>query len=285
MRFLIVGDLHGQKPKIHYKDCDAIIAPGDFCSDNLRKYMFQAIRKNSKSNKRVSWYELAGKTKARKMIKKSLKDGKKILKFLDSFNIPVFIVPGNWDWTPQKGDWDFLARNNYKDFLLKGSRNIIDVYHKKKDYKDVCFIGHGATSAPEYPQDKKDIKNIPEKMLKKYKKSYEKIFNKLDRLFKKTKNKKTIIFISHNVPYNTKLDILLNKSLPVHGKHMGSVISRSLIKKHQPLICIGGHMHEHFGKDKIGKTIVINTGFGKNVNTLLEVSGGKIKKLSFWNGK
>ncbi len=33
MRFLIVGDLHGQMPKIHFKEFDAIIAPGDFCPD------------------------------------------------------------------------------------------------------------------------------------------------------------------------------------------------------------------------------------------------------------
>lgn len=30
MKLLIIGDLHGNKPKIHFKDFDAIIAPGIF---------------------------------------------------------------------------------------------------------------------------------------------------------------------------------------------------------------------------------------------------------------
>jgi hypothetical protein len=36
-------------------------------------------------------------------------------------------------------------------------------------------------------------------------------------------------------------------------------------------------MHEHFGKCKLGKTICINSGFGSNVNTLIELNGDKIK--------
>ena len=30
-------------------------------------------------------------------------------------------------------------------------------------------------------------------------------------------------------------------------------------------------MHEHFGKDKLGKTVVVNAGFGSYVNTILEI--------------
>ncbi len=57
-----------------------------------------------------------------------------------------------------------------------------------------------------------------------------------------------------------------------------------MIEKFQPLVCIGGHMHEHFGKCKIKKTTVINTGFGSNVNTMMELEGNKIKKLEFHKG-
>jgi len=55
-KFLIIGDLHGNKPKIYSNDFDAIIAPGDFCSDALRKYMFQAQKyyiKNPEIN--INW--------------------------------------------------------------------------------------------------------------------------------------------------------------------------------------------------------------------------------------
>ena len=56
MKFLIIGDLHGNKPKIHFKDFDAIIAPGDFCSDKymrplIKRYMKYVIK--NKDNKKI----------------------------------------------------------------------------------------------------------------------------------------------------------------------------------------------------------------------------------------
>ena len=52
MKILVVGDLHGQKPKIYFRDFDAIIAPGDFCSDAHRKYIFEALRRNIENPKK-----------------------------------------------------------------------------------------------------------------------------------------------------------------------------------------------------------------------------------------
>ena len=40
-------------------------------------------------------------------------------------------------------------------------------------------------------------------------------------------------------------------------------------------------MHEHFGKDKIKSTVIINAGFGSYVNTILEINDNKIIKLEF----
>ena len=90
MKLLVIGDLHGNKPKIHFNDFDAIIAPGDFCSDAPRKYMFQALRYNlDNQGSKLQWWQITGKKKARKMIEKSLKDGRKILEFLNSFDRAV----------------------------------------------------------------------------------------------------------------------------------------------------------------------------------------------------
>ena len=97
MRFLILGDLHGKEPKIFYSDFDAIISPGDFCSDNLRKYMFKSLKENTKNSTNVPWYKSIGEKKAKELIKESISDGRKVLKKLNSFNVPVYIVPGNWD--------------------------------------------------------------------------------------------------------------------------------------------------------------------------------------------
>ena len=38
-----------------------------------------------------------GKAKAKKMVQKSLKDGRTILKQLNALKVPIYVVPGNWD--------------------------------------------------------------------------------------------------------------------------------------------------------------------------------------------
>jgi len=60
--FLILGDMHGRKPNIHFKNFDAILCVGDFCSDALRKYIFQALRENLENpDSKTKWYNLVGK--------------------------------------------------------------------------------------------------------------------------------------------------------------------------------------------------------------------------------
>ncbi|MBU0929603.1 MAG: metallophosphoesterase [Nanoarchaeota archaeon] len=280
MKFLIVGDLHGHKPLIHYKDFDAIIAPGDFCSDAPRKYMFQSLQEHLKNpNSKINWYDLTGKKKAIKIIKKSISDGASVLKKLNSFNVPVYVVPGNWDWTGDSNSQLNILRKNYYNTINKLS-NIIDVHNKLFNVCNYQIIGHGISSGPEYPQDKKELKSMKKNELKKLKKAYEKELKNMDYLFKRSS--KPLILLSHNIPFNTSLDKITNKQSPRYGYHYGSLIARKVIDKYHPLICIGGHMHEHFGKEKIGKTTVINTGFGPKVNTLLELEGNKIKKLKFY---
>jgi len=277
IKFLIVGDLHGSKPEIYIEDFDAIIAPGDFCSDAPRKYMFQALKE---PDSKIKWYDLVGKREARKMIEKSLSDGRKILEFLDSFGVPVYVVPGNWDWTGDKeSDWDFLKQDHYKT-LIKGLSNIVDVHYKIADIKDYQIIGYGISSAPEYPQYKEEMEKLKPEELAKRKRKYERNLEKVSSLFEKAS--KPIIFLSHNVPFNTPLDKITNKDSPRYGYHYGSLVVREMVERYQPLVCIGGHMHEHFGKCKIGRTVCINSGFGSKVNVELELSGNKIKKLKFY---
>ncbi len=223
MKFLIIGDLHGNKPKISKKGFDAIIAPGDFCSDAPRKYMFEALKMNLKNpDSNVEWYDLTGKLKAKKMIKKSIKDGRSILEFLNSFDVPVYCVPGNWDWTKEDKDWGYLKKDHYKG-LIKGLKNIVDVYHKTKDIGEYNFIGHGISSGPEYPQYKQDLAMFKKNKLNKIKNKYEKHSKKLNSLFQKSK--KPIIFLSHNVPFNTPLDKIVNKSSPRNGQYFGIGLS------------------------------------------------------------
>ncbi len=287
MKFLIIGDLHGNKPEIYFKNFDAIIAPGDFCSDAPRKYMFEALTERLKNPKsKITWYDLVGKKEARKMVEKSIADGRTILEYLNSFNVPVYALPGNWDWTgtDREYTWSYLQRDRWKD-LIKGLKNVIDLHHKRIDIGDFEVIGHGIISGPEYPQTKEDLdryKNKP-KELARIKKDYEQQVKKVNSLFDKAK--KSVIFLSHNVPYNTAIDQINNPASPRNGQHFGSVIAKDTIKKYQPLVCIGGHMHEHFTSVPIGKTIAINAGFGSYVNVFLELEGKTIKKLEFHKEK
>ncbi len=281
VRILVIGDLHGQIPKINFKNVDCILAPGDFCSDDIKPLIFETVKQFREGKKMVYWYEKLGKVKSRKALNKSLKDGRKVLEYLDSFGIPVFVVPGNWDWAYGVGfPWDSFNINHFKENLIKGLKNVKSIHKKKKSFKGVDFIGFGLSNGNDYPQYKADRDLLGEKSLKRIAKRKEKSITSLSKLFEKSKQ--TIIFLCHNVPFRTRLDKITDKKSPRCGQHFGSDIARDIIDKFQPKLCIGGHMHEHFGKCKVGKTTVLNTGFGKKVNTLIEIDNNKIKTLEFY---
>ena len=283
MKIILIGDLHGNKPLIHFKDFDMIIAPGDFCSDASRKYIFQnLIRQRDNPDYKIEWYDEIGKKKAKQMLDKSWKDGRKILEFLNSFDVPVFLVPGNWDQTGEE-DSEFKREkeNNWPRFI-KGLENLRDVHFRKRSLDGFDFIGYGVVSGPEVPQYKEDRERLTRDELRKQKTEYETKKKRLSKLFQKSEN--PIVFMPHNVPFKTRLDMITNKESPKYGYHYGSVIARELVEKYQPLLCIGGHMHEHFGKQNIGKTVCINAGFGSKVNTLIDLDEekGKIRSIKFY---
>lgn len=245
--------------------------------------MFESLKLSLENPKsKTKWWDLTGKAEGKKMVEKSIADGRSILEYLNSFNVPVYALPGNWDWTPSReGKWDYLKRNRWKD-LVKGLDKVVDMHHKKLNIGEYEMIGHGIISGPEYPQTKEEIDRLTAKELAKKKKSYDTQYKKVEGLFKKAK--KPVIFLSHNVPYNTPIDMINNPASPRNGQHFGSVIAKELSEKYQPVVCIGGHMHEHFTSCKIGGTVAINAGFGSYVNVLLELEGKEIKKLEFYDG-
>ena len=120
------------------------------------------------------------------------------------------------------------------------------------DVGDYQIIGHGMTSGPEEHYD-----------------DYQAQLSIVDELFLKAT--KPIIFLTHNVVHDTKLDEIKDKESPRFGQHFGSTLARKMIKKHQPIISIGGHMHENPGTTKIGNTICLNAGFGKDANVFIDL--------------
>ncbi len=78
----------------------------------------------------------------------------------------------------------------------------------------------------------------------------EAILETLEPLLKKSIGAKTIL-ITHQPPYNTKLD-------SVRGNHVGSQAVRTLIEKYQPAFHFCGHIHESWSEDLVGKTRCYN---------------------------
>ena len=63
-----------------------------------------------------------------------------------------------------------------------------------------------------------------------------------------------LIIIIHNPPYNTTLDKISA------GLHVGSQKIRQIIETVQPLVVVTGHVHESYGIETIGKTLLVNPG-------------------------
>ncbi len=304
MRILAIGDLHGRKPTIKIKNFDVIVQVGDVCDDRklspwikrwfnyIKKYPDESISLDKFLVKNI------GRKKLNQIEIQSLKIGRKILEYLNSFNKPVFFIPGNWDQSYGKSkikDNDKNTYNYLKSFydwwlgdkvnpkLIKGLKNIRDCQYKLHKLNKINFIGYGLISSVEYKKNSKIKRNLNRKQERELKKSFDKIVEKLDFVFKKRDKKLPTIFISHNIPYKTKLDIITNKNSYAYKKHLGSYIAREMCIKYKPLLCVGGHIHDNRGKDKIGKTIVINPGYGKGAQVLIDVDeeNGKIKDVKF----
>ncbi len=218
----------------------------------------------------------------KKCLKNLLKTGEKFWNFLILLENLSILFLGNWDQTGMKEyEWQRVKQNNWPT-LINALKNSRDPPFKRRTLENFDIIGYGVVSGPEVPQYKEDKEILTEKELRDRKREYKTKKKKLTSLFQQARN--PVIFMPHNVPFNTSLDKITNKESPRYGFHYGSVIARELVEKYQPLLAIGGHMHEHFGKCRIGKTTVINAGFGSEVNTLIDLDeeSGKIRSIKFY---
>lgn len=145
---------------------------------------------------------------------------KNLLKPFIQNNQKVIFVPGNWETSEEA---EFLSK-------LYNIKNIEKHYVK---YKNIGIFGVGSADWQ---------LNLDE----------EKTFNKLKKEFKKIKDLEKKIMISH---------IHAAKTSTEFSGFPGSTALRKAIKEFQPDLFISGHIHEAEGlKEKIGKTLLINTG-------------------------
>ncbi len=280
MRILAIGDFHGNFPKkieriIEKEKIDVIVSLGDYPSFSLKKEFFKYSFLNYKKN----LWDFVGKKKYKEKRKKDNKKGEDVLKKLNKLHVPVFTVLGNHDHPPTDA-WDRNFKSSWKwdnkkiYFISKTLKKYSHIkridysYAKFKDYVFIGMRGHSFTGR---------VKS----------KAYKKHRDKLDKLFKKFRKENKegkVIFVSHNSPYNTKLDKVTAKDAHnvVKGRHLGSKMFKRVIKFYQPILSLSGHVDEGRGKQKIGKTLAINCGsIHHGYGAIIELDKGKIKKIKF----
>lgn len=308
MKILVIGDLHGRKPKLKTKNFDIIILVGDICCDReigkFYKKWFNYLSKNPNSNYNTMENFLEDNYKNvnyDNLLDKSLKKGRKILEYFNSFEKPVYLVPGNWDqsygptkikdldkskYSRQKAFLDFYLGDNINKKLITGLKNIYDCQYKLYNLDEFDILGYGLSSCPEKlnlkinsKKNKNKKTQITQKQIDNLKNAEKKIKDKLKNQLKNRDKNKKLIFISHNIPYNTSLDIVKNPNSYANNLHLGSSIAREFCIYQKPFLCVGGHIHEGGGEDILKDTKLINPGFLGQV--LVEIQGDNFKEIKF----
>jgi Icc-related predicted phosphoesterase len=274
MKILCLGDLHGTLPPIKQvlkkEKIELILCPGDLPYTNeWREHIFKNW---SKVTNGISLEELMGKTKYKKVMLRLLKSQDPILKKLNAFKIPVLLTLGNSDISKDKKNK--LYKKYYIEDLIKKYKNIKILKNSTKTFKDIQILGHSGY------RDLKDKGIIKPRYPKKVKLKNKKWNDDLNKLFSKIKKDKTTIFLAHEPPFKTKLDKIGWKKSPMYGKQIGDEYYRKFLLSKKPNYMVCGHIHETFGKTRLGKTTILNSGYSPAKNFL--VLDTKTKKVKFY---
>jgi len=293
MKILAIGDFHGRFPqkllnKVKKLDFDIIVSPGDFCGNKKIEELFWKHCYGTDLN----LSDVIEKKKYEKLETENLGSGIRVIKKLSTLKKPIIGITGNWDpskwreigfsYSRESGRVGLVGRFNR---VLKKIRNL-----KITDYKHTKFLNYVFVGYPRSTYPGKKVKHITKKFRKRFetkeeaKKAFRKMNSDNKKAFKKLKKhwRANTIFISHNCPYNSKLDKL--KKGPSRGKHYGSWLARKIIKELKPELTICGHMHENQGKCKIGKTMIVNPGAaneGKAAVIDIDDKKRKVKSIKF----
>lgn len=261
MKILVVGDFHGKFPEnikniARSKDIELIISLGDYANaDKIRKIIFK-----NWINK--PWYEVVGKKRAKVMSKESFDSGLKILNQLNNLGKPVYLIWGNADFYKERGTTkkSSLIPGFYED-KIKELNNLNLIEKKMISLKEFNMAGFGG-----YVDSTEYIKNSIDKNKKEQKirfRRYKHDELNLKNLFKGLKLKNNLIFAIHSPPLKVFDKVTFYKNSPMYGKHLGWKPYNDVIKKYSPKLVLCGHMHEHQGKQKVGKSLIVSVGHGE----------------------
>lgn len=160
----------------------------------------------------------------------------------------VLIIAGD---VTQWGDIKFynkffgaLSKKGFKTFFVPGNHdpnitinlpNISNLHCHVIEYQGLNFCGFGGSN----PTPFNTVFELDD--------------DKACQLISKLPEKADI-FVTHAPPYNTGCDVTES------GQHIGSKPVRDFINKNKPKFVICGHVHESRKIDRLGDSIMINTG-------------------------
>lgn len=147
------------------------------------------------------------------------------LNSLDKIGVPVLFVPGNMDDTKLL-DW-------------KDTEAVRCLHGKAFQHGDLTFIGLGGGPKGSFATPFEYSESEGQRLLE---------------ASAQGGTQRRLALIVHAPPKNTKIDVVRV------GLHAGSVAVRKFIEERKPLFSVSGHIHEAQGVDRIGDTVVINTG-------------------------
>jgi len=276
VKILCIGCFHGKIPKkmkrfVQDNKIDLILAHGDFPDFTaFRDLQFKYWHETSMG---LSFEDIIGKEKLEKLEKTGIERGKKVLKFLNSFDIPVIITHGNHDITskyPWRQDDPFGLDAESLENTIKNFKNIALIDYQAKKFGNFYVYGVGCkVLTPNKPYDSVTLNYWKNLRAMEY--------QKLKKFFTKDIAERSII-LTHDPPYGTKLDKITWKKSPRYGEHVGTDQVKSFVQKFQPLLWVCGNIHEGRGIMKIGRTIVVNTGYGRiGQAAYAEIENGKVR--------
>lgn len=261
LKAFVISDLHGGFPEalkeaIMEAEPDVVLCCGDVTPFRLRGAFFEHVYA---AEEETTLWEQVGRATYKGETKKDFADAHHVLATLDDLPFPARFIPGNVDravWVDEDGesvdrDWAWPGVDRIYPFT-KDLLSVKDVSFGVDIVGDYGIIGYPSSSSPG------KVQSDP---YRRHRRWLDRAFNTFERM---RHEDKTVIFMSHNGLYDTKTDLIDSDEAVdgVQGKHFGSKLGRRIVERYQPSVCVHGHIEEGRGRDRVGKTEVVNVGSG-----------------------
>lgn len=265
LKAVVISDLHGVfsdslRRAIIGEEPDIILCCGDVTPFRLKEAFFEYIYADYDQEKHL--WDYIGKPRYRSETRKDLADAMRVLAALDDLPFPVRFVPGNNDnplWEQERRpermydepEWEWVHQNSLDDFVMD-LFGVKDISYGADIVGDYVFIGYPASNSPGHVQS--DV-------YRRHRRWLDNVFSEFER---KKHEDKSIVFVCHNGPHETKTDLITAEGADerARGEHYGSKLARRIIERYQPTVCVHGHIDEGRGTDRIGDTDIVNVGPG-----------------------